>query len=373
MLLVSFFFFKAKTKHEQKFVHTYPLLAILTGLLIHNVWFLCSRKKLDRNEAISFPPSIQMMLFVMQSHKFVNTMCPLSLSCMIQSLLLWQWHMIFACCTFLTVAVTQHLCCSVPSSAAASSTPVPWVGWETHVMCRSFSSAVEVLGNAKELGLLPSRSVGRVWERIKKDLLVSVTRAVITQHEGGCGLEWGGQSSPSPRPIWWGAGLQPCWAWFSFSWEENKLGTNLLSVVFVQWLWENTLMYLNHIYALHKPKHPGGFAWPKFGKVQWAPTSLFTEVCSTPAWAEVSLWLPLCKEGTPSVWECVWQCVGVCLAVGLRPSASMSQKRTCASLWDRKSRTLWKEVGGVLSLARSMLQERLGCNGSEYVAVQGNE
>lgn len=120
------FFSKAKTKHEQKFIHTHPLLAILTGLLIHNVWFLCIGKKLDRIEAISFPPNIQMMLFFMQSHKFVNTMCPLSLSCRIKSLLLWQWHMIFACCTFLTLAVTQHLCCSVASSGSSSCIPHPY-------------------------------------------------------------------------------------------------------------------------------------------------------------------------------------------------------------------------------------------------------
>lgn len=170
----------------------------------------------------------------------------------------------------------------------------------------------------------------------------------------------------------------PCWTWSSFYSAENKLGTNLLTFVFVWWLWEKILMYLNYICALHKPKYiSGGFDWPTHGKLQWVPTSLVTKVFTTTAWAEVSPRLPLGNEGTPSMWGCVWQHCGKTFGCcSLAFCQCVPEEDLCITGGTGKVEPVcWPlERGGEgLSLARVMSQERLGYSGTKYVAVQGNE
>lgn len=130
LLFFVFFFFKAKTKHEQRFIHTYPLLAILTGLLIHNVWFLCSGKKLDRNETIIFPPqypndavcyakSQVWKYHVSPVLKLYDNLCCCDSGTWFlpaAHLLRWLWHSISA-----VLGPAQ-------AAVAVSSTPAPWVG-----------------------------------------------------------------------------------------------------------------------------------------------------------------------------------------------------------------------------------------------------
>lgn len=72
------------------------------------------------------------------------------------------------------------------------------------------------------------------------------------------------------------------------------------------------------------------------------------------------------------LWECVWLLVSDLLPVCPEGDLCITGETGKVELicWPLERGV----CGGVcLSLARSMLQERLGCSGSVYVAVQGNE
>lgn len=127
-----------------------------------------------------------------------------------------------------------------------------------------------------------------------------------------------------------------------FTERGNKLGANLLSFVFVWWLWEKILIiYLNYLCAHCQPEQTCGGLWQTCTHI-WKhsghqplliPRSVLQLAEQRFPFGRLCV-LPLCRQQCGNMSGSV---VGICLAAILWSSASVSQKRACASLKEQGS------------------------------------